>query len=104
MRTSASTGRFSDRKSFKELTPRHAQLRALEHQIQQARETGSLDRAAARTALIFVNDRHCGKTQLAGQLGQLVLPALALQVVMNLVHARLAHINHGPALGLLLAE
>jgi len=80
------------------LQSQHRPDLALEHQIQQARKTAALDRTAAGTALILVDDGHGGKTQLPRQLGQFVLPALALQVVANLVHARLAHVNHRHAL------
>jgi len=64
----------------------------------QTFEPRALDLAGTRTSEIFVNDLDLLESELAGLIGQAVLPPLALQVIRHLDRGGLANVHDRPAL------
>ena len=61
-------------------------------------KSGSLHFAGPGTSEVLIDDLHLMKSELAGVIGQTVLPALALQIVNDLTGRRLPNINNSTAL------
>ena len=63
------------------------------HHRHQPLEAGAFDRSRSRPAEIVVDHRHRFEARRARGAGQVILPALALQVADDLRHRRLPHID-----------
>jgi len=61
-------------------------------------EARPCDEPARRASKILVDGDHLAEAVLRGQIRQLVLPALALEVFLDLDRRRLANVHHGPPL------